>query len=122
MALAAGDSWLEKGATILLFGPPGHETYETLAAITATRTTAQWLDLLRDADIPHSEVVSFDALFEDEHLKATGLFYTYEHPTEGKLRGVGIPTRFSRTPGSIRLFPSALTSSSKGQPSEEKQQ
>jgi DNA replication protein DnaC len=25
-ALATGDSWLEKGATILLFGPPGHET------------------------------------------------------------------------------------------------
>jgi hypothetical protein len=26
MALASGDSRLEKGATILLFGPPGHET------------------------------------------------------------------------------------------------
>jgi hypothetical protein len=26
MALATGDAWLEKGATILLFGPPGHET------------------------------------------------------------------------------------------------
>ena len=26
MALATGDSWLENGATILLFGPPGHET------------------------------------------------------------------------------------------------
>jgi hypothetical protein len=26
MALATGDSWLEKGATILLFGPPEHET------------------------------------------------------------------------------------------------
>jgi crotonobetainyl-CoA:carnitine CoA-transferase CaiB-like acyl-CoA transferase len=84
------------------------ELYETLAAIVATRTTAQWLELLRDADIPHSEIVPFDALFEDKHLKATGLFYTYEHPTEGKLRGVGIPTRFSRTPGSIRSIPLAL--------------
>jgi DNA replication protein DnaC len=27
MALATGDSWLEKGATILLFGPPGQETW-----------------------------------------------------------------------------------------------
>jgi DNA replication protein DnaC len=25
-ALATGESWLEKGATVLLFGPPGHET------------------------------------------------------------------------------------------------
>jgi hypothetical protein len=23
MALAAGDSWLEKGANLILFGPPG---------------------------------------------------------------------------------------------------
>jgi DNA replication protein DnaC len=23
MALASGDSWIEKGATILIFGPPG---------------------------------------------------------------------------------------------------
>jgi DNA replication protein DnaC len=23
MALAAGDAWLEKGANVLLFGPPG---------------------------------------------------------------------------------------------------
>jgi len=26
MALASGDSWLEKGATILIFGPPDHAT------------------------------------------------------------------------------------------------
>ncbi|CAE6872746.1 IS21 family transposase ISRel5 [Paraburkholderia aspalathi] len=26
MALASGDAWLEKGATVLIFGPPGHET------------------------------------------------------------------------------------------------
>jgi hypothetical protein len=26
MALATGDSWLEKKATILLLGPSGHET------------------------------------------------------------------------------------------------
>jgi DNA replication protein DnaC len=26
MALAAGDTWLEKGANVLLFGPPDHES------------------------------------------------------------------------------------------------
>ena len=25
-ALASGDSWLEKGASVLIFGPPDHET------------------------------------------------------------------------------------------------
>jgi crotonobetainyl-CoA:carnitine CoA-transferase CaiB-like acyl-CoA transferase len=76
--------------------------YAELSLIVLTRSTAQWLELLRDADIPHSEVAIFDSLLEDAHLKATGMLYEYEHPTEGKLRGVGIPTRFSRTPGNIR--------------------
>ena len=30
MALASGDAWLEKGATILLFGLPGHEMLTSL--------------------------------------------------------------------------------------------
>lgn len=84
------------------------QLYATLAEIVATKTTAQWLELLRDADIPHSEVSTFDELFDDPHLKATGMFYEYDHPTEGRLRGVGIPTRFSRTPGNIRTWPGAL--------------
>lgn len=76
--------------------------YAALADIVATRTTAQWLALLSSADIPHAEVATFDDLIDDVHLNATGMIYEYEHPTEGRLRGVGIPTRFSRTPGNIR--------------------
>lgn len=82
--------------------------YETLADIVLTKTTAQWLDLLRDADIPHSEVPRFDSVLDDPHLRATGMVFEYTHPTEGQLRGVGVPTRFSRTPGNIRHWPEPL--------------
>jgi crotonobetainyl-CoA:carnitine CoA-transferase CaiB-like acyl-CoA transferase len=92
------------------------ELYETLAGIVATRSTAQWLELLRDADIPHSEVMRFDELLNDEHLKKTGMFYEYVHPTEGWLRGVGIPTRFSRTPGNIRSVAPAFTPAERAEP------
>ncbi len=85
--------------------------YATLAEIVAQRTTAEWLDLLRDADIPHSEVPDFDSLADDPHLRATGMMFEYDHPSEGRLRGVGIPTRFSRTPGNIRSWPQALPGS-----------
>lgn len=84
--------------------------YATLADIVATRTTAQWLALLRDADIPHGEVPAFDTVLDDPHLRATGMVQEYDHPTEGRLRTVGIPTRFSRTPGNIRRLPQALAS------------
>lgn len=82
--------------------------YETLADIVLTKTTAEWLDLLRDADIPHSEVPRFDSVLDDAHLRATGMVFEYAHPTEGQLRAVGIPTRFSRTPGNIRHWPEPL--------------
>ncbi len=85
--------------------------YATLAEIVAQRTTAEWLDLLRDADIPHSEVPHFDSLADDPHLRATGMMFEYDHPSEGRLRGIGIPTRFSRTPGNIRSWPQALPGS-----------
>jgi crotonobetainyl-CoA:carnitine CoA-transferase CaiB-like acyl-CoA transferase len=81
------------------------ELYETLADIVASRTTAAWLESLRNADIPHSEVLRFDDLLYDEQLRSTGMFYEYEHPTEGRLHGVGIPTRFSRTPGAVHSTP-----------------
>ncbi|MBP0632124.1 CoA transferase [Cupriavidus sp. AcVe19-1a] len=82
--------------------------YATLAEIVAQRTTAEWLALLRDADIPHSELPHFDSLVDDPHLRATGMMFEYDHPSEGRLRGVGIPTRFSRTPGNIRSWPEGL--------------
>ena len=41
-------------------------------------------------------------LFEDEHLKAVGFFETIEHPSEGTLRNIGVPVRFSKTPGGYR--------------------
>jgi crotonobetainyl-CoA:carnitine CoA-transferase CaiB-like acyl-CoA transferase len=82
--------------------------YATLADIVMTRTTAQWLALLEHEDIPHSEVPAFDELFDDPHLQATGMFFEYDHPTEGRVRAAGIPTRFSRTPGNIRSWPQPL--------------
>lgn len=86
------------------------ELYSTLASIVLTRTTDEWLALLRDADIPHSKVHALEELFDDEHLAATQMVYEYDHPTEGRLRGIGIPTRFSRTPGNIRSLPMPLHS------------
>lgn len=76
--------------------------YQHLAEIVALRSTAQWLALLADADIPHSRVNTPEALFDDPHLQATGFFKTMQHPTEGAVTATAIPVRFSRTPGAIR--------------------
>jgi crotonobetainyl-CoA:carnitine CoA-transferase CaiB-like acyl-CoA transferase len=80
--------------------------YETLAHIVTTRTTAEWITLLEAADIPVSRVMAPDELFDDPHLRSTGFFVEREHPSEGRVRMMNVPVRFSRTPGGIeRLAP-----------------
>jgi crotonobetainyl-CoA:carnitine CoA-transferase CaiB-like acyl-CoA transferase len=76
--------------------------YEWLGEQIALRTTAEWLELLKDADIPHAVSRSIDSLLDDEHLNAVGFFQVLEHPSEGTVRMTGIPSTWSATPLSVR--------------------
>jgi crotonobetainyl-CoA:carnitine CoA-transferase CaiB-like acyl-CoA transferase len=78
------------------------ELYGLLADIVAERATAEWVELLRAADLPMTPVLSPEDLLDDEHLQALGFFQREEHPSEGEVRTIGIPVRFSRTPGDVR--------------------
>jgi crotonobetainyl-CoA:carnitine CoA-transferase CaiB-like acyl-CoA transferase len=73
---------------------------ERLAAELATRTTAEWLELLRGAEIPAMPLRSTDDLLTDEHLEAVG-FWKHLEAEDGALRLPGVPVRFERTPGAI---------------------
>jgi crotonobetainyl-CoA:carnitine CoA-transferase CaiB-like acyl-CoA transferase len=52
------------------------EIYHYLAGVIATRTTAHWLQLLEQADIPCSKVRSLNDLVSDPQLSAAGFFQT----------------------------------------------
>ncbi|HZU64852.1 MAG TPA: CoA transferase, partial [Novosphingobium sp.] len=71
-----------------------------VAEVLATRTTAEWLDTLRAAEIPAGPVASLADVLDDPHLAATG-FWQERDSDLGRLRFPGIPTRFSATPGAI---------------------
>ena len=62
--------------------------YERLYEIAPQKTTDEWCEILRDANIPHTRVNHLDDLLEDPHLQEVGLFEEYEHPSEGKMRQV----------------------------------
>jgi crotonobetainyl-CoA:carnitine CoA-transferase CaiB-like acyl-CoA transferase len=74
--------------------------YGLLASTFATRTTQEWLDLLRELNIPAAPLRSTDELFENEHLNAIGFFEEIETP-QGKVTFPGVPTWFSKTPGKV---------------------
>lgn len=65
-------------------------------------TTAEWAQVCATHSIPFAPVLELDTAHTDPYVLAGGLLRTEEHPTEGTVRTVGIPVRFSATPGSIR--------------------
>ena len=79
--------------------------YAELARIFLGRTTAEWLELLNRADVPVMPMHDFDSVLEDPHLKAVGFFRDVEHPSEGKLRLMDVPTRWSSTPVEFTHLP-----------------
>ena len=84
------------------------EVYALLATITRDRTTAEWMKLLHELDIPATPVYGLDDLPNHPQLVATKLFQTAEHPTEGTLRYVRPPTKFAASPASVRSLAPTL--------------
>ena len=74
--------------------------YGLLGQTFLERTTQEWLDLLRQLDIPAAPLRTTDELFDNPHLNAVGFFETVD-TKHGPVRFPGVPTWFSRTPGHV---------------------
>ena len=82
--------------------------YDWFSGVMKTRSTAEWMALFQQADIPHAPLHDLDSLIDDPHLAAVGLVQSIEHPTEGTLRVAGPAATWSKTPPSIRHYPPCL--------------
>jgi crotonobetainyl-CoA:carnitine CoA-transferase CaiB-like acyl-CoA transferase len=79
--------------------------YKWFSDVMQTRTTAEWMNLFEEADIPYGAMHNLDSLIDDPHLAAVGLLQDIDHPTEGKLRVAGPAATWSKTPPSVRRYP-----------------
>lgn len=84
------------------------EVYSFIGEQMKHKTTAEWIALLKAADIPVTPLRTLDTVKDDPHLVATGFFTPYEHPTEGKLKTTKIPSTWSRSTPGLRLHPPQL--------------
>jgi crotonobetainyl-CoA:carnitine CoA-transferase CaiB-like acyl-CoA transferase len=66
------------------------------------RTTADWLAALERADIPVQRMNSLADIMRDPHLNAIGYFRPIEHPSEGKLVSMKVPSEWSGTQPEVR--------------------
>jgi crotonobetainyl-CoA:carnitine CoA-transferase CaiB-like acyl-CoA transferase len=64
----------------------------------AKKSTAEWQELLKVADIPVFPVHTFESLLEDPHLKDIGFFRDEEHPSLGTIRETAVPSEWHGTP------------------------
>jgi crotonobetainyl-CoA:carnitine CoA-transferase CaiB-like acyl-CoA transferase len=73
-----------------------------LTEVFASRSTAAWLEALDAADIPAMPLTRPDDLPADPHMQAVDFFPLFDHPSEGRLRGMAIPQRWSASQPEIR--------------------
>jgi crotonobetainyl-CoA:carnitine CoA-transferase CaiB-like acyl-CoA transferase len=82
------------------------ELYQLFADAMATKTTGEWIELLDQADIPAMPMHTPESIQQDPHLLATGFFQDVDHPSQGRIRTMAVPTRWSRSrPVPVRQAP-----------------
>lgn len=80
--------------------------YRFVAEQMATRSTAEWMQALEQADIPCMPMHTPDSLLQDPHLRAVDFFSQVEHPSEGSLLSMAVPSTWSHSqPGPARPAP-----------------
>ena len=76
--------------------------YSFVADEMTKRTTEEWLAALERADIPVQRMNSLEDIFRDPHLAAIGYFTPIEHPSEGTLLSMKVPSEWSETEPEVR--------------------
>ncbi len=67
-----------------------------------TKTRDEWVELLRQADVPVAPVYPLDEAFSDPQLNHRKMVVEMDHPKFGKVKQVGISIKLSETPGQVR--------------------
>ncbi|MGQ9367912.1 CaiB/BaiF CoA transferase family protein [Azospirillum sp. ST 5-10] len=73
-----------------------------LGAVFRRHTTAEWLDRLAAAGVPAGPVLSVAEMHEHPHTLAREMVVEVEHGAAGAVKTLGLPVKFSRTPGGVR--------------------
>jgi len=74
---------------------------ETLTQTFQTRTTTEWLQRLEAAGVPAGPVLNLDQVYAHPQIQARAMDIVVEHPVAGRIHTIGMPVKYSATPGRI---------------------
>ena len=69
---------------------------------------AYWVDKLQAVSVPCGPINDLSDVFSDPQLLARDMFQEIPHPTLGTVKQLGLPIKFSRTPGGLDRPPPLL--------------
>jgi len=67
-----------------------------IEAVTVTKTSAEWIDILEAAGVPCGPIYSIDQMFADPQVQHVGMEHPVEHPDLGSMNLVGQAVRMNR--------------------------
>ena len=91
--------WIEDERFATPIGRSDHinERLELVQSALGGKTTAQWMDLMNEFDVPAAPTLTRAQVIEHPQVTATGIVFEYDHPVAGRLRQARVPSRFSDT-------------------------
>ncbi|WP_346914992.1 CoA transferase [uncultured Roseibium sp.] len=66
------------------------------------KPSAEWLDLLQQGGFPAGPVLSISDMHQDPQALAREMIVETDHPVAGAVKTIGVPVKFSDTPGGVR--------------------
>jgi formyl-CoA transferase/CoA:oxalate CoA-transferase len=84
------------------------ELAELISEKLQARTSDEWELLLNEAGVPCGPIYRIDQALEHPQVRHREMVVEVEHPAAGLVRLLGLPVKFSDTPGDVRLAPPVL--------------
>lgn len=81
------------------------ELVDLISGQMTKKDTQFWITNLRENGIPSGPINTIAEMFQDPHVKASGIVKEVAHPTAGTISLVGSPLKLSRTPTEVAKHP-----------------
>jgi len=80
----------------------GNEIIDILEETFAKKTLAEWKEILNKTDVLWAPVQNYAEALNDPQTLANEYVVEVDHPNAGRVKMLGLPLKFSETPGKVR--------------------
>jgi crotonobetainyl-CoA:carnitine CoA-transferase CaiB-like acyl-CoA transferase len=97
--------WIDQQFVI---GEEAERLRGAIAALFKTRTRDEWIAATKEYDTCLTPVLEIGEIETDPQVQARDMIMEQTHPVCGKIKGIGVPLKFSQTPAKPSLPPPVL--------------